>query len=292
MGPLSIPFDILHLIKLIIAKPLSEIVNLSFSKGVYIDDLKLSKTIPIFKEKGNNLECKNYRPISLLSNINKIIEKLLHKRLYKFLSDSNSIYDLQFGFRQGHSTIHALTSLTEQIRKGLDSNKYVGGVFIDLQKAFDTVDHKVLLGKLEHYGIRGVANDLFKSYLNNRRQFVSIKGFNSEEKVMEYGVPQGSVLGPLLFLIYINDIHNALKHSTTRLFADDTNFLTENSSLDGLQKNLNSDLRNLSTWLKANKISLNASKTELIIFRHPSKIVNYCDLKIKIEGKRLFHLST
>ena len=200
-GPHSIPSDTLQLIKLIIAEPLSEIVNLPFGKGSYIENLKLSKTIPIFKEKGSNLECNNYRPISLLSNIYKIIEKLMHKRLYKFLTDQNCIYELQFGFRQGHSTNHALISLTEEIRKALDSNKYVGGVF-------DTVDHKILLGKLEHYGIRGVANDWFKSYINNRRQFVSIKGFNSEEKIMEYVVPQGSVLGPLLFLFYINDIHN------------------------------------------------------------------------------------
>ena len=286
-GPHSIPSNILHLIKLIIAEPLSKIVYLSFNKGIYIENLKIAKTIPTFKENGSNLECSNYRPISLLSNINKIFEKLMHERLYKFLTDHNCIYELQFGFRHGHSTTHALISLTEQIRKALDSDKYVGGVFIDLKKAFDTVDHKILLGKLEHYGIRGVANDWFRSYLSNRKQFVSIKGFNSEEKAMEYGVPQGSVLGPLLFLIYINDIHNPLKFSTTRLFADDTNLLIENNSLEQLQKHLNSDLRNLSAWLKANKISLNTSKTELIIFRHPSKIINYRDLKIKIEGKRL-----
>ena len=273
-GPHSIPSNILHLIKLIIAEP--------FNKGIYHENLKIAKTIPTFKENGSNLECSNHRPISLLSNINKIFEKLMHERIYKFITDHNCIYELH-----GHSTTHALISLTEQIRKALNSNKYVGGVFIDLKKAFDTVDHKILLGKLEHYGIRGVANDWFRSYLSNRRQFVSIKGFNSEEKTMEYGVPQGSVLGPLLFLIYINDIHNTQKFSTTRLFADDTNQLIENNSLEQLQKHLNSDLHNLSAWLKANKISLNTSTSELIIFRHPSKIINYCDLKIKIDGKRL-----
>ena len=197
-GPHSIPSNILHLIKLIIAEPLSKIVNLSFNKGIYHENLKIAKTIPTFKENGSNLECSNHRPISLLSNINKIFEKLMHERIYKFITDHNCIYELH-----GHSTTHALISLTEQIRKALNSNKYVGGVFIDLKKAFDTVDHKILLGKLEHYGIRGVANDWFRSYLSNRRQFVSIKGFNSEENTMEYGVPQGSVLGPLLFLIYI-----------------------------------------------------------------------------------------
>ena len=245
----------------------------------------MSKTIPTFKEKGSNLECNNYRPISLLSNINKIIEKLMYTRLYRFLNTHNCIYELQFRFRAGHSTNHALISLTEDIRNALDDKHFVGRVFIDLQKAFD-VDHKILLYKLNHYGIRGKANEWFNSYLTNRKQYVSINGFKSDEKVMNFGVTQGSVLGPLLFLIYINDIHIALKYCKTRLFADDTNSLIKNKSLKQLQKHLNLDLRNLCNWLKANKISLNASKTELLIFRHPNKHINY-NLKIKIDGKRL-----
>ena len=145
------------------------------------------------------MECCNYRPISLLSNINKIVEKLMHKRLFNFLSKHDCIYKLQFGFRENHSTTHALINLTEEIRSSLDKNIFACGIFIDLQKAFDTVDHKILLSKLEHYGIRGISNNWFKSYLSNRKQHVSINGFLSSEEVMRYGVPQGSVLGPLLF---------------------------------------------------------------------------------------------
>ena len=156
-----------------------------------------------------------------------------------------------------------------------------------MQKAFDTVDHEILLKKLDYYGVRGLANDWFKSYLSNRRQFVSINGFSSKNLPMKYGVPQGSVLGPLLFLIYINDLHKAIKYSLTHLFADDTNLLVIGSSLKQIQKRINIDLKLLCKWLKANKISLNASKTELIIFRDPRKKISF-DLKIKVDGKKLF----
>ena len=248
--------------------------------------LKISKVIPIFKDKGSDLEYCNFRPISLLSNINKIIEKLMHDRLYTFLKKYKCIYDLQFGFRNGHSTTHALTDLTDDIRKAIDENKFAVGVFVDLQKAFDTVDHEILLKKLNHYGIRGTANDWFCSYLTTRMQYVCINGINSDHKLVKHGVPQGSVLGPLLFLIYINDLHQSIKYSITRHFADDTNLLIKNSSLKQLQKYLNYDLRILVSWLKANKISLNASKTEILVFRNPNKPVNY-DLKITIDGKRI-----
>ena len=199
LGPNSLPTDIFHLIKLSVAQPLVNIINLSFQKGIYIDLLKISKVIPIFKDKGSDLDFINYRPISLLSNINKIIEKLMHERLFTFLEKHKCIYDLQFGFRSGHSTTHALMDLTEDIRKAIDDNMFAVGVFIDLQKAFDTVDHDILLKKLEHYGIRGVANAWFKSYLDNRKQFVSINGVDSELKPMKFGVPQGSVLVPCYF---------------------------------------------------------------------------------------------
>ena len=259
---------------------------MSFSTGIYIEKLKISQIIPIFKDKGNDKLSCNFRPISLLSNINKIFEKIMHKRLYEFLDQQGSIYKHQFGFRKQHSTTHALIDLTEDIRQAIDNGLFACGIFIDLQKAFDTVDHAILLKKLDHYGIRGVANDWFRSYLKNRKQFVSISGCQSNITNVDYGVPQGSVLGPLLFLIYINDLHQAIKYAKTRHFADDTNLLIKNNSLKQLKKHLNLDLRSLCNWLKANKISLNCSKTELLIFRHPNKQINY-DLKIKINGKRL-----
>ena len=209
---------------------MSQIFNLSFETGTYPEKLKTSKNIPIYK-KGSKLEPSNYRPISLLSNLNKILEKLMYSRVYKFLNKYNCIYNLQFWFREKHSTNHALINITESIRSALDNDKTVCGIFVDLQKAFDTVNHEILIDKLNYYGIRGTANTWFKSYLSNRKQFVSINGFNSDTLNITHGVPQGSVLGPLLFLLYINDLHISIKHSKVYHFADDTNLLHINESL-------------------------------------------------------------
>ena len=290
-GPFSIPTDVFKMTKHILASPLTNIINLSFSTGIYPDNLKIAKVVPVFKNKGSILQCNNFRPISLLSNINKIYEKLIYTRLYKFLDTHNCIYNLQFGFREKHSTNHALFSITEKIREGLDNNNFACGIFIDLQKAFDTVNHDILLQKLNHYGIRGVANTWFKSYLSNRTQFVSINGFESNTKNVGVGVPQGSVLGPLLFLIYINDLNVAINFSTVHHFADDTNLLIIGKSLKSIKKRANIDLKLLYNWLKANKISLNSSKTEAILFRHPNKTINY-DLKLKIDGKKIYLTDT
>ena len=284
-GPFSIPTGIFQFLKANLCHPLTAIINMSFVTGIYPDQLKIAKVIPVFK-KGDKLLVSNYRPISLLSNINKIYEKLVYKRLYSFLNIHNCIYELQFGFRAGHSTNHALFSLTEKIRVALDTGNFACGIFVDFQKAFDTVDHEILLQKLDYYGVRGTANNWFRSYLTNRQQFVSINGFDSTYKPMKYGVPQGSVLGPLLFLIYINDLHKAIKFSVTHHFADDTSLLYVNKSIKNIQRRVNLDLRFLTSWLNANKISLNASKTELLIFRDPHRKINF-DLKITVDGNKI-----
>ena len=149
----------------------------------------------------------------------------MHKWVYNFLSHNNIIYDLQFGFRQKFSTSHALINLTENIRQALD-NGYIGcGIFVDLQKAFDTVDHQILLSKLDYYGIWGLSNNWFKSYLSNRKHFVSLNGYDSELAEINCDVPQGYVLRPLLFLLYINDINQSIKFCKVHHFADDTNLL-------------------------------------------------------------------
>ena len=170
--------------------------------GAFTSVLKTAKVVPVFK-KDSKSDYRNYRPISLLSNIAKILEKLIYNRLYTFLSNNNIIYNLQFGFIQQYSTSHALIYITENIRKALDDGNIDCGVFVDLQKGFDTVNHQILLGKLNHYGIRGVSNVWLKSYLSNCNQYVSINGFDSCLTTINCGVPQGSVLRSLLFLSYI-----------------------------------------------------------------------------------------
>ena len=194
---------------------------------------------------------------------------------------------LQFGFRQQYSTSHALINITENIRKALDDGNIGCGVFVDLQKAFDTVDHQILLAKLNHYGICGVSNDWFKSYLSNRNQYVSINGFDSGHTSINCGIPQGSVLGPLLFLLYINDLNQAIKFCKVHYFADDTNLLCLSNSIKKLNKLVNTDFKHLVDCLSANKISLNKKTTEMVIFKSNQKKFEG-DLKIKLCGKRLY----
>ena len=284
-GPNSIPIKILKLAKDKISENLSSIFNLSFSTGSFPDVLKVAKIIPIHK-KDSKLDCTNYRPISLLSNLDKIIEKLMHTRLLKFLENEKVLYEKQFGFRRNFSTAHAIISLVDNIEKAIDNGKVACGVFIDLQKAFDTVDHNILLQKLHHYGIRGIANEWFKSYLSERKQFVSINGFNSDFKIVNCGVPQGSVLGSLLFLLYINDFHNAIKFSAPFHFADDTGLLNIQNSVKDINKTLNKDLKQLSFWLSANKIALNVAKTEVILFKTNNRRID-SPLNLKLCRKRL-----
>ena len=210
----------MKLLKNDISSQLSEIFIISFSSGVFPSILiKTAKVIPIHK-KDSKLDFSNYRPISLLSNVEKILERLMYNRMYKFFSDNNPIYSLQFGFRQKYLTVHALISLTENIRKNLDEGNIGCGIFVDLQKALDTV-----LSKLEHYGICGLANEWFKSYLSNGKQYVSTNGYDLNLAGVKFGVSQGSVLDPLLFLTYINDLNQVLKFCKFHHFADDTNLI-------------------------------------------------------------------
>ena len=215
IGPNSIPTKILKFLKNDISTQLSDIFTVSFSTGVFPSILKIAKVAPIHK-KHSKLVYSNYHPITLLSNLEKILEKLMYSRIFEFLNDNDSMYPLQFGFGKQISTTHALISLTEE-------GNIACGIFVELQKAFDTVEYDILLAKLEHCGIRGLANEGFRSYLSNRKQYVSINGHESSLacKSVLYGIPQGSVLGPLLFLIYINDMNQAMKVCKVHHFDDD-----------------------------------------------------------------------
>ena len=184
----------------------------------------------------------------------------MHKRLYTFLNNNNIIYNLQFGFRQQYSTSHALINKTENIRRALDDGNMGYRVFVDLQKAFDTVDHQRLVAKLNHYGIRGVLNDWFKSYLSNLNQYVSINDFHSGLATINCGVPQRSFLGPLLFLLYIKDLYQAIEHCKVHNFTDDISLLCLINYIKKLNKLLYADLEHLVNWSNANKILLNVNK--------------------------------
>ena len=214
----------LHLLDLL--KLTSHVISMisQLAEALILKNLKESLAIPVFK-KGFRLLVSNYCPISRLLNLNKIFEKILNQRMSSFLEKCNIIYDLQFGFRFKYSTSHALIHMTETIPSALDHRKVTCGIFIDLQKAFETVNHEILIKKLEHYGFRGNMNNWFCSYLTSRQQKVIINGFESQPQLLLHGIPHGSVLGPILFLIYINDLHKYIKNSITYHFTDDTNLL-------------------------------------------------------------------
>lgn len=248
-----------------IISPLCIAINKSLQSGQVPNILKTAKVIPIYKSKDEQLFT-NYRPISLLPNISKILEKVVHKRIYKFFNDKELLFHSQYGFRNNHSTNLAISELMSSILKGFDEKKYTLGLFLDLSKAFDTIDHDILIAKLYHYGIRGVALTWLKNYLTGRNQYVEFKGTKSNMLPVSCGVPQGSVLGPLLFIIYMNDLPNALTHSSSILFADDTTIHHTHENIDILFANMNIDLNYVTEWFKANKLSLNTLKTHFILF--------------------------
>ena len=200
VGPYSIPTKIVKISKKIIPLPLSQPINDSMSKGLFPNICKLAQVIPIFKN-DSKLLCTNYRQISVLSNISKVFEILFNSRLNLFLEQDNHLYPYQSGFRIDYSTNNVLMTIAERIKKQYDAVNYTAGVFVSLKKTFDTVDHNILLEKLDYYGIRGVAKDWFRSYLDNQKQYITLNGSNSSIKTILTGAPQGSVLGPWLFLI-------------------------------------------------------------------------------------------
>ena len=285
VGPNSIPTQILKIIAPHIINDLSNRINECIDVNTFPECLKKATITPVHK-KDSKLKVENYRPVSLLSNVSKIFEKILHEQIYSFLETHNILFKNQFGFRKNHNTTHAITALTEDIRTALDENEFAVGIFVDLQKAFDTVGHEILLQKLDHYGIREGSLALFRSYLSNREQRVRIRDNYSSYKPVKHGVPQGSILGPLLFLIYINDLNKSIEHSKTFHFADDTGLLCRNKSLKKLNCRVNQDLSNLATWLRSNAISLNAKKTEIIIFRRKGKNINK-NLNFRLSGQKL-----
>ena len=202
----DISFNAINNVFDFIVEPLRYIFSNSLAQGIFPEEMKIARITPIYKV-GDKENVVNYRPISVLPCFSKILERIMYNRLYLYLTENNLLYNKQFGFQKGHSTDHAIVQLADQIHKMFNKNISTLGIFIDLSKAFDTVNHKILLKKLSHYGIKNKSLDWFTCYLSNRKQFIGYN-VNSKSTLLDTvcGMPHGSILGPLLFLLYINDL--------------------------------------------------------------------------------------
>ena len=275
-----------------ISGPLSRLFNCCMREGHYPESFKVARVVPVFKSE-DPTQFSNYRPISVLPVLSQIFERVLKSRLIQFLAEQEVIIPGQYGFRSGHSTAMAILDMVEKIRTAWTEKNCALGVFVDLKKAFDTVDHDILLQKLGHYGVRGQTLKILESYLKDRSQYVCYGGYESERGCVTCGVPQGSVLGPLFFLIYVNDMVSASKDQELVLFADDTNIFARSSEPGELFRKINRGMNELDKWFKCNRLTLNLKKTEYVYFGGPgSKVQEDGRLEIggevvrKVEGTR------
>ena len=251
--------SLLKLVSPCIVEILVYLCNKSLHEGVFPQELKIANVIPVSKSDDASV-FNNYRTVSLLCVISKVFEKVMYNRLIDFLETFNILNNSQFGFRKNNSTYMALMTLMDQLITSLENGEYTIVIFLDFSKAFDTIDHVILLKKLLHYGIRGSALKWFESYLSNRKQYVTYNGITSSTQTIRCGVPQGAILGPLLFLIYINDLCSICKYTMPILLADDTNLFSRGKGIRTLENNINNELLNISLWLKVNKLSLNIKR--------------------------------
>ena len=259
-----------------------DIINNSISSGIFPDCMKIAKIIPIYK-KGSKHDLGNYRPISILPFFSKILEKCIHNRLYNFFMSNNLFSPRQFGFLKGRSTEQAVVTLLEFFYSVLNDKEYSINIFVDLSKAFDTVKHGVLVNKLQLYGIRGVQLNLISSYLKNRFQYVTLNAQSSNRRNISSGVPQGSILGPILFLIYINDLPNISNDFSTVLYADDTTISVRGSNFTDLVSSCNAKLDRFNNWCAANRLSINSSKTSYMVVSNRT----YSDISLSLNGSNL-----
>ena len=274
----------IKLVKQHIREPLSHICNRSFLTGIFPRELKLANVIPIYKNGVDNLFT-NYRPVSILPVFSKVLETLMYRRLLDFINKKKLLYELQFGFREKYSTYMALITMVNTITEALNKGESAIGIFLDFSKAFDTVDHNILLQKLQKYGIRGVSHDWFASYLSNREQYVTYNSVKSSKLKILCGVPQGSILGPLLFLLYINDLSTVSSAALLFMFAVDSSLLYMGKNLNALLDIVNDELDKINEWLKCNKLSINVKKTNYMIFCTPKKMLE--DLPIKLNNEAI-----
>ena len=260
----------------VIVTPLTHIINISLMNGLVPDEFKTARVVPLYKKDDRNQEG-NYRPVSILPVVSKIFERVVHEQLYNYLCSKELLYERQSGFRPKFSTNTALTFLSDKIRFNMDNGFYTGVVLLDLQKAFDTVDHSILMSKLRAIGADKLTVKWFTSYLSGRKQFVDVDGTYSGEDDVRCGVPQGSILGPLLFTIYVNDMPGAVDCKLC-LYADDSLLIVSGKDIRKVEHELEIQMDKISKWLQSNKLSLHLGKTESIVFgskcklRHVSKM--------------------
>ena len=238
--------------------------------------------MPIPKD-GNLTLVENYRPISLLPLPSKLLEKIVHRNISEYLDTHNILTDIQGGYRKNHSTVQTIGTLTDDILRERNVGRNTLAVFIDLKKAFDTVDHSILLRKCDRYGIVGKAGIWLKNYLTGRKQSTLANGIKSTKADITCGVPQGSILGPLLFLLYVNDIEHICKHSKVLLYADDTVLYISGNNQKEVNKNMQEDLALYYGWCKANRLTINSKKTKFMCFSGKA-YWNNCKLQINNEN--------
>lgn len=288
-SPDGINNRIIKQLKTVLTPVLTKMVNLSFKQGIFPQKCKLTKIKPILKS-GDSTDPANYRPIAVLSAQSRVQETAMKIQLEAFLDKTNFFFKSQYGFRANKDLNGALFDLVYTIQNSLDRHKIAAVVFIDLRKAFDTVDHKILLDKLDKIGVRGHAHSWLNSYLSNRQQYVIIKNIISKLETVLCGVPQGSILGPLLFLIYINDIGRLKLNGKLELFADDSAIIYEENNPKELSKLIIEDLETLYSWFTMNKLSFNATKTVYMLFTKPS--IEVMNLNIELGTEKIRRVST
>ena len=276
--------------KNVLTKPLTLLINQCLHTGIFPSQLKLSRVKPLFKS-GDQSQFSNYRPISLLPSLSKIFERVIFDQLLGYFTNNKLLCMDQFGFRPGHSTELAALRLVDHLITQMDKCRVPTNIYIDLSKAFDTLNHDILLQKLKYYGITGTSVNLLQSYLSERYQYVEYNGHRSNTLPISTGVPQGSVLGPLLFLIYINDLPMVTDVFNMLMYADDTTLYC-NINQNVSEVVINNELLKVSLWLAANKLSLNVGKTKFMVFHMRNKVVSYPDLHLngnKIERVTQFN---